>query len=315
MTVTSSESVQIDPKVRIVELLYAEFFKSNIAGLAIQNFMMTLDIPENKLYPELEILESNWFIQKNQINRYVITVSGINKYEELIPPSEITRKQQERKLILEVLLPQYTEQHVYDFMTSDELANRTNMTDRLYLLATVEYLSQSGLVYLEVANGGAFWIRLTSEGYQSLQDKVTNNLTVMVGAYKILFNLENHLRQYIESKMRNVLRTDWWEKGVSEGVRAKAGKRKAAEGNAGWSISLTNGESDYLLFEDLSKIIISNWDNVFKEDLHDQSKIILKLTELEIIRHAIAHTRMLTLEGMTRLQQYSNELLTLTGEK
>jgi hypothetical protein len=313
--VTSSESVQIDPKVRIVELLYGEFFKSNIAGLAIQNFMMTLDIPENKLYPELEILESNWFIQKNQINRYVITVSGINKYEELIPPSEITRKQQERKLILEVLLPLYTEQHVYDFMTSDELANRTKLTDRLYLLATVEYLSQSGLVYLEVANGGAFWIRLTSEGYQSLQDKITNNLTVMVGAYKILFNLENHLRQYIESKMRNALGTDWWEKGVSGGVREKAGKRKAAESNTGWNISLTNGESDYFLFEDLSKIIISNWDNVFKEDLHDQSKIILKLTELEIIRHAIAHTRMLTLEGLTRLQQYSNELLALTGEK
>lgn len=305
-------SLQVDPKAKIVELLYEEFFKSNIAGLSVHDFMRTVDIPENKLYPELEILASKWFITKNQYARYVLTISGINLYEEYLPPSEITRKQQERRLILEVLLPLYTEQHVYDLMGSDQLANQTKITDPLYLLATVEYLSQGGLVYLEVMNGGAFYIRLTAEGHEALQDKITDNLTAMAGVYKILFNLENHLRQYIESKMRKALGTVWWEKGVSETVRAKAASRKATEINAGWSLSLTNGESDYLLFEDLSKIIIKNWDNVFKQDLQNQSKIILKLSELEIIRHAIAHTRTLTSEGMTRLGQYSNELLSLT---
>lgn len=67
------------------------------------------------------------------------------------------------------------------------------------------------------------------------------------------------------------------------------------------------------MFEDLARIIVVNWDNVFKQDLHEQEKITPKLKELEVIRHAIAHTRTLTLEAMTRLEHYSEELLTLTS--
>jgi hypothetical protein len=78
-----------------------------------------------------------------------------------------------------------------------------------------------------------------------------------------------------------------------------------------WKINRPNGDTEYLLFEYLEKIITKNWEEVFEEFFHDQQKIILKLKELESIRNSIAHTRMLSYDGIIRLEQYSQDLLNM----
>jgi Swt1-like HEPN len=67
----------------------------------------------------------------------------------------------------------------------------------------------------------------------------------------------------------------------------------------------------YLLFEDLEKIIIRNWEEAFKPVFHDQHAISLRFGELVEIRNSIAHTRMLSQEGMIRLNQYSQDLINM----
>jgi Swt1-like HEPN len=303
--------MQVDLQVKILELLYGEWFKSNIAGLSVQALTSNTVSSENEIYTALGILEAGWLIQKNDLSWYVITIGGVDRYEEMLPPSQITRKREERRRILDVLLPFYQDD-VHNWITNDELAKQTQMIDLLYLLATVEYMHQSGLVDLDVLNGGAFYVRISAGGVISLQNNITDNMIAMANAYKILFNLENHLRQYIELRMRNNLGPECWNNGVSDNVRQKAAERKLKESNMGWKVSVTKGDSEYLLFEDLSKIMVVNWERVFKQDLHDQEKIKFRLKELEDIRNAIAHTRTLTQEGMTRLEHYSQDLLTLT---
>jgi hypothetical protein len=81
------------------------------------------------------------------------------------------------------------------------------------------------------------------------------------------------------------------------------------ERSLGWQVSEVNSNTEYLLFEHLQKIIMTNWIDVFWPLFGEQGKISLHLKELESIRNLIAHTRRLSLDGMNRLQQYSQGLL------
>jgi hypothetical protein len=211
---------------------------------------------------------------------------------------------------LNLLLESY-EVNPLVWVESDDVANKVQINNHRYLASTAVYLNQSGAVDLDMFIGGAFKIRLSADGFASLQVKTVDNSIVMARAYMILFRLENQLRNFIESTMRITFGSQWWDTKVSSLVRQRADERKQKESSMGWSVSLKNGDTQYLLFEDIQKIIITNWEEVFKKSLIDQQKIILKLKELEDMRNAIAHTRTLTLDGMTRLEQYSQDLLNL----
>jgi hypothetical protein len=88
---------------------------------------------------------------------------------------------------------------------------------------------------------------------------------------------------------------------------------KEAELKLSWQVSQDKTNTMYLLFEDLEKIILilRNWEEVFKPVFHDQHAISLRFGEPVEIRNSIAHTRMLTQEGMIRLNQYSQDLINM----
>jgi hypothetical protein len=134
----------------------------------------------------------------------------------------------------------------------------------------------------------------------------------MKNAYAMLFNIENHLRDFLELKLSTKLGSDWWNLGIPKGIRDKVDQMKRDENNIGWKVTNTRGNIEFLSFEHIQKIIANNWNDVFEPIFQDQNKIILKLTELEIIRNAIAHTRTLSDEGMKRLEQYAQDILNLT---
>ena len=158
-------------------------------------------------------------------------------------------------------------------------------------MAVVEYLKEKGLVNLQSWSGGSFHIKITALGFQSLQDLTTDNAIVMGIAYKILFSLENRLRQFIESRMRAKHGPEWWTKHVSGNLKKNADDMRETEDSLGWHVSAANSNMEYLLFEDLGKIIIVNWKEVFEQVFHNQQRIILRLKELESMRNSIAHTR------------------------
>ena len=134
----------------------------------------------------------------------------------------------------------------------------------------------------------------------------------MKNAYAILFNLENHLRDFLELQMSAKLGSDWWNLGVPKGIKERVNQMREDERKVGWEVTTLVGNSQFLSFEHIQKIIVNNWNDVFRTIFQDQNKIILKLTELEIIRNAIAHTRTLSEAGMQRLEQYSQDIINLT---
>jgi hypothetical protein len=87
---------------------------------------------------------------------------------------------------------------------------------------------------------------------------------------------------------------------------------KADETSMAWTVAIAKSNTEYLLFEHLNGIITNNWKDVFEPIFKDQHKIQLPLRELESLRNAIAHTRTLSADGTTRLEQYSTDIFNMT---
>ena len=295
---------------KVLELIYEMWFENYVVGLSKQDLIRETGIEENQIYQALEILESKALIQSNYPLRYVITTYGIDKREEMFPPATLAVKRQERRKILESLLELY-QINVYERISSDVLAEQIQSTDHNYLLGIVVYLEQSGLVYLDKYSGGLFYIRLTAQGFQSFQDHITDNSIVMASAYRVLFNLENYMRKFIETKLTSAYGTNWWNKGIAKSIREKVNGKRKEEIEAGWKISKRDTDMEYLLFSDLERVITNNWKEVFESYFHDQDKVTGRLTMLEDVRNSIAHTRTLTIDAMNRLQQNYDDLMNL----
>jgi len=155
--------------------------------------------------------------------------------------------------------------------------------------------------------------RLTAAGDLTFDTSFDHDESVpMTSAYKILFKLENHLRRFIEKKLKESLGINYWVDGISQGLRDKVDKFKTEESNYPWKISDTKSNMEYLQFQDLARII-KNKQEIFQPIFSDIAQIELRLNELENIRNAIAHTRTLSSESITRLEQYNQDLLKLTS--
>ncbi|MEP0824296.1 MAG: hypothetical protein HRF40_02310 [Nitrososphaera sp.] len=194
----------------------------------------------------------------------------------------------------------------------EELSAKVNISDFFYLSSTVEILERKGLVELVRSLGQHFRIRLTPAGFRAFQDQTIDMSMTMASAYRILFRLENHLRKFIDGKLREKYGSDWWEKGVGQGNRDKADEFRKEEMSVGWSVATTSSQMEYLQFKHLGGIIAKNWKDVFEPIFHDLSKIQHRLDEFEIIRNAIAHTRILSHEGITRLEMYNQDIFNMT---
>ena len=234
---------------KVLELFYEQWFKNYPVGFQVRSLMVKLNSEGNEIPQAVELLENNNLIQRDQYGLYVISTYGIDVYEQNLSPSLLSRKKNEKKMILEALLDLYNED-IYQRMSSEDLTAKIQFSDYNYLLGIIVYLENKGLVDIEMFIGGKFFIRLSAYGFQSMQDKLTNNSQVMTNAYRILFVLENSLRQFIESKLKNKFGADWWENGVSLGVRKKVEQMKKDEFSLGWSVNVTNDYVDYGLFSD-----------------------------------------------------------------
>jgi len=103
-------------------------------------------------------------------------------------------------------------------MQSNVLSEKLHLSDWAYLLGTVVYLEQKGLVKLDMYQG-FFLIRITSDGLESMQKPMEDNSTLMLNAYRLLFYLENYMRKFIESQLIAKYKNDWWEEGITKTMR------------------------------------------------------------------------------------------------
>lgn len=298
--------------VSILDCLYEQWFVEWFRGKMERQIVEDLKADPNDVIHALEILEGAYLIEKGNSIWYRITDVGIDRYEEALPPSRVSRRVAQRRIVIEKLAEVY-KQNPRQMIVSDELAKITGIPEYNELWANVMYLKKKGIVDVTSFAGSRFDSKLTAAGYQSLQKNEYSTSLAMSNAYKILFELENHLRQFIQSKLTEKFGADWWEKGVSSGLRAKSDQRHKDESALGWDVSVTQSNMEYLWFENLINIITGNWKDVFESVFKDQEKIVLKLKELETLRHAIAHTRTLSDDAISRLEQYSGDIYNMTG--
>jgi len=249
--------------MKILELLYEQWFKDYLNGISIYTLISKVAYSENEILQTLEALENNYFVGKNQVGWYVITISGIDIYEENLPPSVVSKTITERKMILEILKEMY-DKDIYQTMDDESLKSLIHIDDFRYLLGIIEYLNQKNLVVIDMVIGGAFRIRLSPTGFEALQNQIFNDALAMKNAYNILFNLENHLRQFLELKMSTKHGSDWWKFGISKGVKEKVNQMREDELKLGWKVTSTKSNIEYLSFEHLQKIITNNWNEVFE---------------------------------------------------
>lgn len=299
-----------DVKKEILQRLYCKFFENYMFGIGYRNITDGIDFESNETAKIIAKLESDYLIILEGTT-YKITTSGIEEFERIAKPTEVNENITQRQMILTELKKEY-DVDINTKLNHESLSQRVNSQDRMHLLSQVYYLKQIGFVDLCMAFGGTFDIKLNAYGAQAFENIDTGIAEYNENGYNILYRLENHLRKFIERKLREKYGATWWTDGVLQTLRAKADSRKGDEHANSWEVSKTSSDLEYLEFPDLGRIIINQW-SIFESTFSDQQATTTKLNELEKIRNAIAHTRTLSGDSFTRLNMYSDEIFNITN--
>jgi len=133
---------------------------------------------------------------------------------------------------------------------------------------------------------------------------VTNN----VKAYKILFEIERLLRNFISKTLQRHFEHGWIREIPTKIVR-KCEQRALREKETYQEISTDDSNLiiNYADFSDLKEIVVKNW-AIFEPYFVRKELIENKLEELEIPRNTIAHNRIISTNELNRISVYSSDL-------
>ena len=133
---------------------------------------------------------------------------------------------------------------------------------------------------------------------------MTNN----VKAYKILFELERLLRNFISKTLQRHFEHGWIRE-IPTTIIRKCEKRALREKETYQEISTDDSNLiiNYADFSDLKEIVIKNW-AIFEPYFGRRELIENKLGELEIPRNIIAHNRVISTTELNRISVYASDL-------
>lgn len=136
-----------------------------------------------------------------------------------------------------------------------------------------------------------------------VSDAVRSGSLVMQRSYRLLFVLENLVREFVREVLEEVDKDDWFEKRASRDMKKKVEDRKSAESKNNWHTGRNAHPIYYLDFGDLALLIQSHWEN-FKGLVPTQSWAVSRLNDAERSRNVIAHTNLLSDEEVVRLEMH-----------
>lgn len=302
-------------EMKVLGVFYDKWFSNFIGLLSIHRDSYvcdSIDADKNEILKAIRNLESQGMLNEPSEAMCTISSYGIDVYEMELPPSQIIERIEQRKHILEILKESY-DQDIDNMVSNEQLASGLGVESNDELRGQLRYLEDRGLIKFEPYSGGAFLVQLTAEGDSLFEGSPKHEESVpMASAYRVLFVLENHLRSFVEKRLRESFGTAYWADGISKNQQRNVDGFKDKESKHPWQVSTTKSNMEYLQFTDLLRIIKTNQE-VFREVFSDIEQIELRLNELEEIRNAVAHMRTLSKESMIRLEQYNRDLLNLTG--
>lgn len=123
----------------------------------------------------------------------------------------------------------------------------------------------------------------------------------MQRCYRLLFILENVVREFVHDVLEEKDGADWFEKRANAQVKKKVTDRKEKEQRNQWHTGRNSHPVNYIDFGDLALLIQTHWSE-FKDLLPSQAWAVSRLNDAERSRNVIAHTNVLSDEEVTRLE-------------
>lgn len=136
-----------------------------------------------------------------------------------------------------------------------------------------------------------------------VSDAVRSGSLFMQRSYRLLFVLENLVREFVREVLEEIDKDEWFEKRASRDMKKKVEDRKATESRNNWHTGRNAHPIYYLDFGDLALLIQSHWE-AFKGLLPTQSWAVSRLNDAERSRNVIAHTNLLSDEEVVRLEMH-----------
>lgn len=136
-----------------------------------------------------------------------------------------------------------------------------------------------------------------------VSDAVRAGSLYMQRCYRLLFVLENVVREFIVDVLAEIDGDDWFEKRASVPMKKKVADRKATETKNQWHTGRNQHPVYYLDFGDLALLLQSHWTD-FKGLLPDQAWAVSRIQDAERSRNVIAHTNVLSDNELVRLEMH-----------
>lgn len=209
--------------------------------------------------------------------------------------------------ILEYLNKKFKENPDYDI--DDETIAKDCNLDKKEAKGLCILMAQDGLIDHTESAGKFRFYKINSRGRKELE-KLENLDDSNIQSYRLLKNLEQEMRRFIEKELSEN-NQKWWKQLIPGDVKNNAEERKKDdEERKTWKFK-EQPLISYINFTDYEKIITqkNNWEEIFHDVFHDKIAISGKLKEIEPIRNAISHTRNLDSYEEKQLRFYSEEIL------
>lgn len=122
----------------------------------------------------------------------------------------------------------------------------------------------------------------------------------MATVYIAIAAFENTVRDFVSSRLLELVGADWWSKAVSEKIRTKAEARRQEELKIRWHTPRGDEPINYTEFGDLSSIVAQNWPH-FENHLESQDWVRQIIGTVERSRNVIMHSGELGLQDVERI--------------
>ena len=162
-----------DIEKEILSRLYDDFFENYVIGKRYEYVVRNINSSDNEIAKSMENLKSNNLIKEKRFF-YVITVQGLDYFEQVADTHTIKENIDERKKILQILKKGYDE-YVYYELSREQLEEYVPSKSKNHRLAQIDYLTEKQYVSRKLAMGGFFSIALTSHGNEFIEELNTES--------------------------------------------------------------------------------------------------------------------------------------------
>ena len=188
-----------------------------------------------------------------------------------------------------------------EFVTKEELADTRELLTR-ERLPTVQVVRPAPAPKRKVLKVG--WKELDDP---LLPPSVAEDARRMAEAYLYLYIFENSVRNFIQIVMEKEHGKDWWDQHVGRGVKQEVGARIREEERNAWHGKRGSHRIHYSNIGDLIKIVKTNpatFAPFFTGLKGAIGWLEIRLDEIQLSRHAVAHHRPLRKKDIDGIKRY-----------